>query len=470
MEKRADINQTDKRHGWSPLFYAALNVHEAFVKALLDNSKCEPNIYSRDGPNYHTALEAAAHQGHAKIVRILLERGAKVDFDDASLVFHTPLQAAAESGDLETVRIILEKIPLDKAGGRFHTALQAAEHSGNSHIVQLLLDTYAAGASISGYHLASLRSSSALALLLLQKVAHVNLEGGEHCTALHAGAASGCPLTVDILLKYVADIITLVNTTAPLTAARMGNFEILERLLTVPRVNTRLNMTDVDGRSLLSWVATAGRLETVKKIKTFTDAPREGLDKRSPWCLMACQRDSDGSTPLTRAAETGAADVVRFILDNSDVDVNTEDNEGLTPLHKAAMNGHMDVAVSLVAPLTRPRSSEPYNVTGDTPVGVRIRPPRASTRADVEHLDNGGNTPLALARVRGNVDMISLLETASRETNKTTQQFYEMLKRVKDDGVRGLSSYDVINERRKRVDVAGNGSWFGRFRKWVTRR
>lgn len=58
-------------------------------------------------------------------------------------------------------------------------------------------------------------------------------------------------------------------------------------------------------------------------------------------------RDEEGLTPLMRAADRDALDVVKILLDNG-ADVTFTDNDGLTALHYAALCGHPRSAALLV--------------------------------------------------------------------------------------------------------------------------
>ncbi|MBI3928544.1 MAG: ankyrin repeat domain-containing protein [Armatimonadetes bacterium] len=85
-----------------------------------------------------TALHVAASQGHTRLVRLLLERGA--DFTLLGNGGATVLQAPTARGHLETVECLLEAgFPVDQPDSRGVTALDVAKGVENSEMIELLL-------------------------------------------------------------------------------------------------------------------------------------------------------------------------------------------------------------------------------------------------------------------------------------------------------------------------------------------
>jgi len=141
------------KYDLKPLGYALLSAatvgDAGQVRALLDKG-ADPD--SADVQKW-TALMAASAGGHRAVVKMLLDRGAKVNERRRGFPYvttelgsrypfgHTALMGACSFGDPETVRLLLAA----GAGVNFErsdrwTALMAAAYGGHSHIVSMLLN------------------------------------------------------------------------------------------------------------------------------------------------------------------------------------------------------------------------------------------------------------------------------------------------------------------------------------------
>ncbi|RTE83933.1 hypothetical protein BHE90_001520 [Fusarium euwallaceae] len=136
-----------------------------------------------------------------------------------------------------------------------------------------------------------------------------------------------------------------------------------------PRTEPIVNEQDGWGFTALSWAAKQGHEETVEAILEFT-----GVDVDI--------RDSQGRTPISLAARQGHVAIVKMLLDHG-ANPNFRDFQEATPLWHAAKRGHAATVALLIK------------------YGVDVNV--ASTDYVERH------TPLSLAAVNGQVEVISLL-------------------------------------------------------------
>ena len=118
----------------TPLSHAVTKGQVEIVKLLLERGADVNYIHSLGGG---TCLTDAAMNGSASIVSLLLDHGAKVDIKDETMGY-TPLMYAASGGRDEVVKLLLDHgAAVDMAGDHAVTALQVAASVGSA---RLLLD------------------------------------------------------------------------------------------------------------------------------------------------------------------------------------------------------------------------------------------------------------------------------------------------------------------------------------------
>lgn len=142
LEKGANINSQQAINKWNSLHFAAQNGHGETVKRLLE-AGIEINPIGDGG---WTALHSAAKTGHCNVIMTFLEHGLSVDrcWGEREI---TPLILAGEFGKTEAVKLLLEKGAkvnhIDRLYNRH--ALYYAAQNGHLDVTLALLD---AGAEI----------------------------------------------------------------------------------------------------------------------------------------------------------------------------------------------------------------------------------------------------------------------------------------------------------------------------------
>ena len=168
------------------LTFAAIDGRISIIRGLLSTNLVDINRWSEidreedylDDEYYATTpLYEAARNGHADILHLLLDKGAKPDIADEN--GDTPLKAAAREGRKEAVKLLLDKgADPNMIDDSKNTALHDAARMGHSNVIQMLLDI---GAD--------------------PNIANE----GEGETPLHDAATEGHIDTVQLLLKNGAD-------------------------------------------------------------------------------------------------------------------------------------------------------------------------------------------------------------------------------------------------------------------------
>jgi len=138
----ADILRYDQQ-AMNPLMHACTENHHHVVKYLLDHyASCNPSVKARvDYVNHYkvdTAIWYASAHGHADIVTLLIDRGAKIEYRlDGTVYSSTPLMEACQWGHLDVVRVLLEHgaDPSNKTGDK---ALKMAKSAGYQQVVDLM--------------------------------------------------------------------------------------------------------------------------------------------------------------------------------------------------------------------------------------------------------------------------------------------------------------------------------------------
>lgn len=131
-----DVDVNVPRCNGEPALYLASKLGDAkLVKLLLEKGAHLNHVLD----NRDTALHIASSMGHLKCVEVLLDHGSDVNGRDS--MGNIALHDAAESGQLAAVNLLLARgADIHNSGGYWGTALQAASYRGHLDIVKLLLE------------------------------------------------------------------------------------------------------------------------------------------------------------------------------------------------------------------------------------------------------------------------------------------------------------------------------------------
>lgn len=275
-----------------------------------------------------TLLHEAAVVSDSAFVSILLDKGLRVNARDGG--GRTPLHIAAMAGNKPVAKALLDRgadiDPLDRAS---QTPLHLAALGGQLAVVDLLIGSQAIvdaqrADGRTALHIAAAAKNAAVALRLMEAGADVGVTDKEGWTPLHSACSSGSKEIVEALLARSVSIeaIDRAGFTPLMSAIENGHMEIAELLLAKganPKVRVK------DGRTALHFVC-------------GLPAKPEWIEKLIALGLEVEARDDKGSTPLMVAAIRARARSVETLLRHG-ADVNETSPNANTPLLLAADMG-----------------------------------------------------------------------------------------------------------------------------------
>lgn len=133
LAKRPGLIQVTEDMGATPLHTAATEGHADIVKLLIENGM-HPGLADWFGT---TALHLASGRGHTEVVEILLSKGADPNVKNNQS--GTPLHLAADGGHLEVARILIKAgADIDAKDYRRQTPLKRAADRGRENVAELL--------------------------------------------------------------------------------------------------------------------------------------------------------------------------------------------------------------------------------------------------------------------------------------------------------------------------------------------
>ena len=138
--KRKSVFHDDILREELELFEASYEGSTEEVRRLLSSGLVDVNCVRGKGSDFFlNPLSEAAVAGHKEVVKILLDRGAKIDQQDEHGC--TPLYLAAQFNKQDMVQLLLKRgAQPNVADNSGNTPLHEASQNGNKDIVQLLLE------------------------------------------------------------------------------------------------------------------------------------------------------------------------------------------------------------------------------------------------------------------------------------------------------------------------------------------
>ena len=196
LKNRYDLDSKDT-HGRTPLSYAAESGHEVMVKLLLEKGA---KLEIKDKKYNQTPLLWAVKKRHEAVVKLLLEKGAELEIKDKKYK-QTPLSYAAEKGHEAMVKLLLEKgAELETESKSGQTPLSYAAAYGHEAVVELLVVKGAELETPLSY--AAAYGHEAVVKLLLEKGAKLEIKDKKyHRTPLSWAIKKGHKVIINLLIE-----------------------------------------------------------------------------------------------------------------------------------------------------------------------------------------------------------------------------------------------------------------------------
>ncbi len=217
--------------GKTVLMFAADKGHAKIVELLLKKGA----RVNTQGPKRLTALMMASKNGHKGCVALLLAHGANIH--DKDMFGRSALMRAISHDQKEIVELLL-RAGADNVISPFHSPLCNAAKKGNATLIEMLLNHGAdinrpAGQNTPLNQAIRAGSKEAVALLLSKGAVLDNAFSG--LSVLELAILEGHKEIVELLLQHEADVHTIISrnvkTTPLILAAQSGRKDIMNLLL-----------------------------------------------------------------------------------------------------------------------------------------------------------------------------------------------------------------------------------------------
>ena len=371
----------------TPLLWAAEHNKPQVLKRLLDHG-ADINFHNNWSGS---VLSVAVWEGHAEIVKLLLDRGATIELGAGDDAYGTPLHRACWQGNLELVRLLLDRgAQINSENNGHETPLGFAVGEGRIDVVRYLLDR---GADLNKSGLvasAALENRIEIAQLLLGR-------GAEAGKAIHYAAEKGNLPLVQLLLRYPVDrSLRDDESRTPLHLAAMcRDYERLHQYCKIVDLlleqGYSLEDSSSGGRKVIHLAGNRAMLEHLLNRDADINTP-----------------SITGRTPLHQYCGGNDVEFIRFLLDHG-ANPNAADKDGTMPIHLAVTRDSAEAKTIVEMLLQRGAT---LDVFAQAQLGQTDKV-LADVKEHPDLLDKpggiGGQTLLHIAAGRGNLALVQTL-------------------------------------------------------------
>ena len=367
------------------------------LEHLIKDTGASPDIQDEDGC---TPLHIAAREGYSSTVSRLLALGCSVQIVDYRQ--STPLHEAAASGSLECTCLILDKDPeVDATNQQGQTPLIVASAAGHAAVVEKLLErgfspscTDRTGRS--SLYLACKSGNEAVVNLLLEGGANPNTANAKGFTPLHVAAMKGHSAIAELLIKRDINLKaeTAKGMTALLYAIANGHTEMARKLV---EFGADLAEKDKEGRGPLHFAVKSKDINTVVAVVE-----------------LGCEVDDVAKVGI--AENTSSHSIARSSYERL-YWLQRRRRQRLTKSHDPDSEDEED---AFSAPQLFPDNPQYYEYS-------RFEDEQHKDIKPAEKMLKGGCTPLQLAVVLGEDEIVQFLISKGADIHTKTEEGYGIL-------------------------------------------
>ncbi|MGP0070603.1 MAG: ankyrin repeat domain-containing protein [Bryobacteraceae bacterium] len=347
--------------GETALMTAARTGKVDAVKLLLDRGA---NVNAKDAVHEQTALMWAVLENHADVVQLLLARGADINAHSKVTITpgeYVPARAAAASGNgiirqralptpnggmtpllfairdgnVEMMRLLLDRgARIDEPSGNHTTPLLIALLNGQVGIATELVNKGADVNAADDYHRAALFAAIDLRNFNHDKYGDLPTDGRDPLDLIKALLKKGADpnlktdtVPVHGLMQFDASWVNFDGETPFVRAALSGDVEVMRLLLESgadPNIATTQGSTALMAAAGINWIP--GQTYTHSEAE-YVEAVKLCLDRGAP----VNASNTLGLTAMHGAANRGWVSIMQILADHG-AKIDAKDKEGRTPM------------------------------------------------------------------------------------------------------------------------------------------
>lgn len=301
LEKGVDVNGVSTKGCKCTPLMAAADENQAEIARLLIDRGANVNFVNKNG---WTALMEAADEGSYETARILLQAGADVNLHGET-TRSTALNQAASEGHLSVLKLLLDAGADPQGDGKGQPPLHEAAEEGKLEVVRFLLD---AGVAVdqkddrgrTALSHAAEEDQPEVVRLLLERGANPGIKDHNGHSALDEAAEEDSANSFDQLMgTSEGKAYVKANPDVLVRASREGALSVVRRLV---QAGTDVNGTNENGETPLMGAAREDEFSTAE----FLIQNGANVNAATP---------ERGWTPLLLAAREGADQLIRLLLE-----------------------------------------------------------------------------------------------------------------------------------------------------------